>query len=424
MKFLHAADLHLGAPFRSVQAASPQIAVMLAKAVRTAVDRMTDLALRECVDFVVICGDIFHSDETMQASQIHFRENMGKLNSAEIPVYLICGNHDPLMPGSKRISLPANCHLFPADTARCCRVVKNGEILAEIAGISYRAKNVGENLALHYPSPSADCFSIALLHGNLTGSREPHENYAPFSLDDLASKGYHYWALGHIHKPQQHKLKNGIAVYPGSIQGLDPTETGEHGCMLVETDQKGIADVQFHPLCPVQWEQHRLTSKETDRLQITDLLDTLYETVQMYKEKAEESRRSIALRIQLDGRTPLYHETLSEGFRKEVLNNLQESEPHEPFVWVEQIEWNLRPDIDLQAMETDPSYTGEVARQSLLALSSPELLGSLFGKENAGVIWDGMPWWLQKEFADTESQKRLLEKARDMALDMLLAEEN
>ena len=52
---------------------------------------------------------------------------------------------------------------------------------------------------LSYPEALPGYLNIGLLHTSLDG-RPGHDDYAPCSLDDLRSKDYAYWALGHVHK--------------------------------------------------------------------------------------------------------------------------------------------------------------------------------------------------------------------------------
>ena len=59
LRFIHAADLHIGAPFRGLRALSPRWADRLMDAIPQAWDRVVDAAVRNDVDFVVIAGDIF-----------------------------------------------------------------------------------------------------------------------------------------------------------------------------------------------------------------------------------------------------------------------------------------------------------------------------------------------------------------------------
>ena len=49
-----------------------------------------------------------------------------------------------------------------------------------------------------YPEPVDGVFNIGVLHTGM-GGMGGHANYAPCTLDDLVTKGYDYWALGHVH---------------------------------------------------------------------------------------------------------------------------------------------------------------------------------------------------------------------------------
>ena len=57
--FIHAADLHLGAPFRGLRALSDAWAARLLSALAEAYDRVIDAAIARDADFVVMAGDVF-----------------------------------------------------------------------------------------------------------------------------------------------------------------------------------------------------------------------------------------------------------------------------------------------------------------------------------------------------------------------------
>ena len=61
--FIHAADLHLGSPLKGIGEKDPFLADTLRRAVACAFDRMIDRAIDLEVDFVLIAGDIFDSEE-------------------------------------------------------------------------------------------------------------------------------------------------------------------------------------------------------------------------------------------------------------------------------------------------------------------------------------------------------------------------
>ena len=64
--FIHAADLHLGAPFRGLRAVSPVWADRLVKSIPDAYRKFIDETIREQVDFLIIAGDAF--DASISAS--------------------------------------------------------------------------------------------------------------------------------------------------------------------------------------------------------------------------------------------------------------------------------------------------------------------------------------------------------------------
>ena len=65
--FIHAADLHLGAPFKGLRSIAPEWADILLQAIPEAFRNVIDIALKEKVDFVVLAGDIFDNSHPSYA---------------------------------------------------------------------------------------------------------------------------------------------------------------------------------------------------------------------------------------------------------------------------------------------------------------------------------------------------------------------
>jgi DNA repair exonuclease SbcCD nuclease subunit len=60
-----------------------------------------------------------------------------------------------------------------------------------------------------------------------------HDTYTPCSLGDLVSKGYQYWALGHIHAYEELHVNPHI-FFPGNLQGRGVRECRPRGALLVK----------------------------------------------------------------------------------------------------------------------------------------------------------------------------------------------
>src|SRR6056297_2171810 len=202
VKFVHTADLHLDTPFKGLSNWDNQLASKLKDATLKSFYNIIDLCIQEKVDFLIIAGDIFESEIKSLAAHLAFYNALKKLSDNNIATYIVCGNHDPLSSLADFKELPDNVFLFNSSKAGKETFYKDGKALADIYGISFENKIVKKNLAKTFQLEDGHSpFSIAVMHGTI-GNPGPHENYAPFTKDDVINKGFDYWALGHIHKKE------------------------------------------------------------------------------------------------------------------------------------------------------------------------------------------------------------------------------
>ena len=68
--FIHAADLHLGAPFKGLRTIAPEWSEVLLQAIPEAFRKVISTALAEKVDFVVIAGDVFDNSHPSYADGV------------------------------------------------------------------------------------------------------------------------------------------------------------------------------------------------------------------------------------------------------------------------------------------------------------------------------------------------------------------
>jgi len=93
VKFLHTADWQMG--MKALQAGEKAKEVR-SKRYETAA-RIVELAKREAVDFVLLAGDLFEHHDVDEAV---VRRTVTVLDSfGSIPVFVLPGNHDPLVAG-------------------------------------------------------------------------------------------------------------------------------------------------------------------------------------------------------------------------------------------------------------------------------------------------------------------------------------
>jgi hypothetical protein len=252
LKFIHAADIHLGRPFSGLQKSNPDLAGMFLAASYQAWDRLVAAAIDLKVDFVTLGGDTFDASCPTIRARVAFRDGVEQLYSAGIPTFMALGNHDPLagFPGTLH-ELPG-LHVFKEEAEG---TPVNGAEFAEGAvlfGASFPKSEVNENLVHRFQRDSGIEIAIGLIHANVAGIGG-HKNYAPCSLNDLVASGMDAWCLGHIHSGAILD-SDPLIVYSGAAQGSQFKESGAKGCYFITISSRGESGARFVPLGPVVWE--------------------------------------------------------------------------------------------------------------------------------------------------------------------------
>ncbi len=415
IRFIHTADLHLDTPFRGLSRCNSDLAARLKKAAKQSFQNSIDLCIHRQADFLVISGDTFDSENQSLSAQLTFADGMRQLNEYGIPAYIICGNHDPQGTWLESMDLPGNCVIFGSDMVERRVFEKNGQDAAEIHGISYSTSRVEENLALKF-NPVGSLPAVALLHGTI-GAPGAHKNYAPFRMEDILSLGFDYWALGHIHKPQMVREEFPAVVYPGNPQGRDFGESGARGCCLVELEKGGRPKMEWITCAPIRFEY--LTIELTS----ADDLGRMEERITQAEEEIRNAsgQSSILLRIRLTGRTRLHRQLNRAGEMDEFVRDRNQGQlDRDCFSWIDRVEVQTRPEIDMDAVTSGSGFTAELMRMlceyendsgrtdTLLTGLSQEIKPAVFQKIQA--------------FSPAEKQE-ILSRAKWTLLDHLTEEE-
>ena len=223
MRFVHAADIHLDSPLRSMALRAPEVERRLAQASRATLAAIVQLTIDERADALVLAGDVFDNDVPDMTARTALIAQLSRLRAAGIPVVLIRGNHDGLLDHG---ALGDDVHLLDAERS----TVRIGD--ATFHGVSFEGRHVAESLLPAYSPAEPGRLNVGVMHTSLGGSPD-HDRYAPCALDDLLGHGYDYWALGHIHKRAEYRRDRMLAVMPGIPQGRHVREEGRGSVTLV-----------------------------------------------------------------------------------------------------------------------------------------------------------------------------------------------
>lgn len=408
VRFVHAADLHLEAPFAGVDASDPIVRASLAVSTFEAFERIVSLCLDERVDFLVIAGDVYDNARNFNA-QLQFQRQATRLEDAGIPVYVVEGNHDPESQRPRDLALPSNVRYLSTREVERIEVVRDGEQLCALYGRGYAKAAESRNLAKEFRREAGDAIAIGLLHTNV-GGREGYEDYAPASLDDLRAARMDYFALGHIHKPEILSSAPAI-VYAGCPQGRSPKEDGARGCYLVEVSP-GHADVAFHATQSVLWE--RLSLDASDMETADDVRDALRAACARVRRTAGGPA---VVRFDLVGRSAA-HGPLARGTNLEdLVRDLREEQLADAsWIWIDRVRDRTSGTLDITTLREAQDFSGDLVR-----------LSDELGADSASLdaLVTGLLASIRSSLGDVDlemSPAELLERARDLCLDRLEGE--
>ena len=371
-RFLHAADIHLDSPLKGLTGQEGNAAERVRTATREAFDQLVGLAIKEKVDFLIIAGDLYDGDWRDYKTGLFFIRQMGRLNKAGIPVYLLHGNHDAESQMTQWLELPENVHVFGT---RKPVMFELRELNVVLHGQSFRQREVTDNLVLDFPAPVSSAFNIGVLHTGL-GGMGGHANYAPCSPDDLVNKGYDYWALGHVHQATVLQERPPV-VFPGNLQGRHVRETGAKGAYLVIVEDSEIAELKFIPCDVVRWAILSVPLNDAESIgNITDRVRGALESAVAN----EADGQLLACRIVFDGRTEVHEQLVAS--EDQVLAEARASALGlgDEVAWVEKIVIATEAVVDPQILAQREDAIGELQRMLQDAGSDDELLTQIAGE--------------------------------------------
>ncbi|WP_353893212.1 metallophosphoesterase [Proteinivorax hydrogeniformans] len=343
IKFIHCADIHINRPFLRLKA-NESLRQKLIESSYSILDNIILLAISKKVNLVIIAGDLLDTLEHTVKAELRCRKAFEKLNEHDIPVYIIGGNHDPIKE-EKVYPYPENVHVFSKNVES---IPITGFKDAYIHGISYPTESVPKNLVKEFPMAKGD-IDIGVLHCEV--GRKLSGDYSPCTKDDLLSKNYQYWALGHIHKPTELSDFPAI-VYSGSPMGKTPNETGKRGCYYVEVTSSRVKK-EFIPLADVIWLQQKI---DIQGLDYRGLMLSVKETLENLKREYNE--KGVIVRVILTGRGYLHNIDKDDlkGITEELRSKVDCS--HD-FVWLESIQKETLHDVNLQSLKQQQSFLGD-----------------------------------------------------------------
>lgn len=418
-RFIHAADVHLDSPLDGLRRLDQATANRLQQASRRSLEAIVQTALDKKVDAVLIAGDLFDGPVKDAGAGLWVDSQFKRLARAGIPVVLIRGNHDAQSNARRVVHWSEGVHMLSTDAPES-HIIEHAGLA--IHGQSFGARAETADMASAYPQPVAGFFNIGMLHTSLAGS-SAHDVYAPTTVSVLESRGYDYWALGHIHQRSTQSLSSHCFVgFSGNTQGRHIRESGPRGFNLVEVQDGRLAKVEFVASDSLRWHEIQLDLSQVDSL--GDVEDLLQPTIDPLQQQSEG--RTMAVRIRLTGSTALHRELTTLGTLDKLADTLSMRLQEIGDIWLEKVKLYTRPQESALSVELDLplKYLGQVTEELIqdqaMRSQLSEALEELFKKSRQELLPIDSP--LVVDVAQEQELLRLLQSARDLVLSRLSSE--
>ncbi len=234
MKFLHTADWQIGMKAVHVGAVGQRVRDERLATAR----RVVQAAKNANADFILVAGDTFEDNGVDRVLIQKVADILAEFGS---PVYVIPGNHDPLVPGSVWEHPAWKSH-------RQIHILTQADPVEVPGGLLYpcpaRENRSGRNPAAWINTDGARGIRIGLAHGTVEGVFHEESDY-PIPRDAALRTGLDYLALGHWHSTALYSVPDGSVrmAYSGTHE---PTKFGERdsgNVLLVEIPGAGAPSV-------------------------------------------------------------------------------------------------------------------------------------------------------------------------------------
>lgn len=223
MRFIHIADVHLGAQ----PDAGPLYSDRRQRELWDTFEHVIHVCEEEQTDLLLIAGDLFHRQPLLRELKEADYLFSGLSHTR---VVLIAGNHDHIRADSYYRTFQWSPNVYSL-FGEAPAYVDFPELHTAVYGSSYHSREIREALYDSLAAGGVEPFEILLAHGG-------DEKHIPIDGKALSASGFDYVALGHIHKPQAVE-KNRI-IYAGALEPVDKNDTGPHGYIRGEITEQGV----------------------------------------------------------------------------------------------------------------------------------------------------------------------------------------
>ncbi|MBU7014887.1 MAG: DNA repair exonuclease [Theionarchaea archaeon] len=233
VRIVHIADVHLGYCCKNVGDKSASREQDFLNAFQRVVDYCCDPGHH--VDALIIAGDLFDMADPPSDLVGFVQKNLSSMRQNGILVVGVPGTHDAY--GYKSCIYRKNqlegMHILVSLKEPFIRELSGEKVF--FYGAAY-IPGVSENHFKSFSPFQEEGIHIGIIHGSVGLPHHWEGRGQDLHIDEheIARSNLDYVALGHFHNLKQMTCGNTLAVYPGSLEGKDFSESGQRFMVVVD----------------------------------------------------------------------------------------------------------------------------------------------------------------------------------------------
>lgn len=269
LRFIHASNVRVDAPLRGTGPIPDAVRRLAEDATCASFEGIISACIDRKVDFLLLTGNSFLETDQSLRARVALLRGFEQLREHGIAAYVVPGESDPAAAWKAFAHLPDNVVVFDPETDEPVAVLRDDHLIASLAaaGPQSTARENGRSGERPRRSDARPRpFSIGVISatdaataGAADGSADRTEG-ATWSEPVLSTvtmmlrNRIDYLAVGGDGIRRSARTDGRMAHNPGCAQPLDASQTGAHGCSLIEVDAEGNIHCALLPTAAARWE--------------------------------------------------------------------------------------------------------------------------------------------------------------------------
>ena len=241
MRFIHTADIHLGATPESKM----DWAVHRGDEMWGTFERLIKKVKEDEIELLIIAGDLFHRQPLLrELKEVDYLFS----TIPDTKVVLCAGNHDAIKKGSfyRNFEWNKNVYFLDSKTVDCVPIDDLG---VDVYGLSYYKNEITEPLYDDIQIKNPYRINILVAHGG-------DDKHIPINKRKIMLEGFDYVAFGHIHIPDLDEANR--MAYSGSLEPIDVNEIGPRGFIYGEVTKQNL-NIRFQSFSKREYKHAEMT---------------------------------------------------------------------------------------------------------------------------------------------------------------------